>query len=162
MALQITPDMALIVQPRLERKSIPEALTSCLLFWGATLVCGYGRVRYQGNVYQVHRVAWVAANNQEIPDGFHVCHRCDTKACINPVHLFLGTDADNIADRQAKRRHVACVGSNNGRSKLIDEAARMIYLDSRSNPMIAKEYGVSVTVVWAIKNKLKWRHIHGE
>lgn len=90
---------------RLAFHSIPEPNSGCLLWTGVYVGKGYGHMFWKGMMQRSHRLAWINAHGP-IPPGMVVCHRCDVPACINPDHLFLGTHADNVADRHAKGRTV--------------------------------------------------------
>jgi hypothetical protein len=72
--------------------------------WKASTRKGYGQIHAGTVIKDAHRVSWELTNGP-IPEGLHVLHRCDVRACVNPEHLFLGTNSDNIIDKIAKGRH---------------------------------------------------------
>jgi hypothetical protein len=109
---------------------------------------------------RVHRRAY-EEDRGPIPKGLLVCHRCDNSLCVNPDHLFLGTDADNSADKVAKGRQAR--GVTQGQAKLTEEdvhAIRARYaLGDISQRDLAAIFGVSQTLVRLIVNRKIWTHI---
>ncbi len=65
---------------------------------------GYGKFTIRDIFFAAHRYAWTHHNGRSIPHGYVVMHKCDNPACVNPAHLELGTQLDNIADRVIKGR----------------------------------------------------------
>lgn len=108
---------------------------------------------------RAHRLAWEDRNGP-IPEGLCVCHKCDTPACVNPDHLFLGTQGDNNADRNAKGR--TCIGTRHPSSKLTEDAVRKIHSlrEARlSQRRISKAVGVSQTLVWRVLSGRSWGQV---
>ena len=127
----------------------------CLVWTKYRDECGYGRIRVNNKTHGVHRLSWIIENGP-IPDGLHVLHDCDTPACANPNHLFLGTHADNMADKVAKGRHPR--GERVPGAKLTLDQAQAIKRDRRPLRVIAAEYGVAPTTVRYIRAGTKWSH----
>lgn len=73
-------------------------------FWiAARFQQGYGVFQDEGKALRAHRVSWEMAHGK-IPAGMHVLHTCDNPSCVRPDHLFIGTNADNMRDRDSKGR----------------------------------------------------------
>ena len=92
-----------------------------------------------------HRLAWLLATGSD-PAGWIVCHRCDVRHCVNPEHLFLGTVADNVADRVAKGRSGADrrTGDDSPRSRITDaQVAEIRAIKGMDRAGIAAMYGIS-------------------
>lgn len=87
----------------LEANSVYEPNTGCQLWTGPENRFGYGKTSYFSKTWAAHRLSY-HLRVQEIPEGKFICHKCDTRACINPDHLFLGTPLINMRDKVAKGR----------------------------------------------------------
>jgi hypothetical protein len=144
-------------------------------FWRKVEVCGpdecwpwkaalgandYGKFNDHGRSVRSNRVAWTLTHGT-IPHGLHVLHKCDNRACCNPKHLFLGTQLENIADRHRKGRdaHVSRPGMSNHQARLTDDAVRLIRATRGPLRLIAKEHGVSRSLVSLIRSGKRWGHV---
>ncbi len=129
---------------------------------------GYG---YTGNYEtkkkeHVHRVSYREFNG-DIPEGMCVCHKCDNRKCINPKHLFLGTQKENVFDAISKGRmeHVklcAPKGEKNWNAKLDNEKVKSIRNEIKDGircTVIARKYGVGSSVIYLIRDGKAWKHI---
>jgi hypothetical protein len=121
---------------------------------------GYGVVWVDGKNVRAHRASWEMANGQ-IPDELKVLHKCDNPSCVNPEHLFLGTDKDNAQDKVQKGR--AFVGDKRGekagKAKLTNEIVMAIRSDSGPYLPLANLYQVDLSTISDIKRRKTWAHI---
>ena len=145
------------LQARLEKESRLDPATGCLLWEGTKGKDGYGRLCLSKRKRRLtHRLAWESIFGP-IPDGLCILHHCDTPACINPYHLFPGTQLDNVVDRNAKGR-TSC-GEARPEAKLTNAEVLAIRVDTRRDGIIAKEYGISSVLVSHIQCRRKWKHL---
>lgn len=86
----------------LKKYSKPDG--DCII-WTGSRVYGYGNAFFKGKKWRAHRLAYTL-HIGPIPNGLYVCHHCDNNSCINPEHLFVGTQFDNMRDSARKGRNV--------------------------------------------------------
>lgn len=176
---------ALLPIPPLDRNTIDRfwgyvdrgAFDQCWLWTRAKDSCGYGNFRIggrSGHVYLAHRISYALAHGTT-PTDKSVLHSCDTPACVNPAHLWLGTQLDNMRDCAAKGRTRILVGDESPwrthpermirgekqwQAKLNDDAVR----DILSSPHLhinelAKRYNVTPTTVHFVRVRRTWKHV---
>lgn len=134
--------------PLLERFSIPVPEAGCILWTGCLNDFGYGMIRAAGKLWRAHIMAKTLEVGP-IPVGLCVLHKCDTRSCINPAHLFIGTRTQNAADRDSKNR--VTHGERHWAAKLSREQVIAIRSDPRKQQVIADEYGVTNSLISNIK-----------
>lgn len=125
---------------------IPEC--GCLLWTRKINPNGYGALRFKGKQVLAHRIAWELING-DVPNGNQILHRCDVKSCINPYHLFLGSQQDNMNDMKKKGRSTR--GKRFFEPKLTDSDVSFIRFSKATCFELAKIFGISFQHVSDIK-----------
>lgn len=144
---------------RITFESRIQKTDSCWLWTGRLTKQGYGQRKIGDKLMPAHRAAWLLLRGS-IPDGMCVCHRCDVRNCVNPDHLFIGTNDDNMADMVAKRRQP--LGRRNAAAKLTEadvQAIRTARANGQSAMALAKAYGLYFSTVYKIVRRETWRHV---
>ena len=133
----------------------------CWGWQGSLVTGGYGRIAHKGVVSRVHRVSY-EMHYGEIPDGMIVCHTCDNRGCVNPLHLFAGNHQDNTTDMLNKGRHTVPTGESHYNVKLTDADVIAIRANAGTNTAIAADYGVNQSTVSRIKAGLRRKPAKGD
>lgn len=135
----------------------------CWEWTGTKTKAGYGCIWIggrKGNNRRAHRVSWEIANSQSVPNQLYVLHHCDNPICVNPDHLFLGTQKDNSDDMRSKGRAVYPHDETHPFAKLNWIKVKEIrekYSNGIFQKQIAKEYGVAQTTIWQVLHHKTWK-----
>lgn len=137
----------------------------CWLWKAGKRVKGYGSIREQrGRYLLAHRYSY-ELHNGPIPVGMCVCHACDNPSCVNPDHLWLGTNNQNVRDSVLKHRRANMAGERNPRCKISPEKAKQIrklYASKRAKgPEISQMFNLALSQVYRIIKGTGWT-IKGE
>lgn len=133
--------------------------SACWLWIACKNANGYGIMNVAGRPMSAHRISWVIHNDQ-IPDGMCVCHKCDTPSCVNPNHLFLGTQKENMRDAKTKGRMQR--GERHYRAKLNRKDVvdiKRLHSQGVMIKQLASNYGVHVNTISRVINKNSWEHV---
>lgn len=154
---------------RMNDNSTLDTATGCLN-WNKGKIGGYGRIKFLGIDFFVHRVSY-SINVSKIPDGMFVLHKCDNRSCINPSHLFIGSKRDNIMDAINKGRaplrsykgHKLNHGTACKRAKVNEikvKEIRKLWAAGRSTQgEISKLFGISRATVSSIVTRRSWFYV---
>lgn len=118
---------------------------------------GYGLFTPHGKpIRRAHRFAWERANGP-VPKGLFVLHKCDNPSCVNPAHLFVGTNEQNMQDMVDKRRAVH--GEEHPKTTLTVEQVREIRSSAKPYHELAIIYGVARGTIWNVRSRRTWKHL---
>jgi len=134
--------------------------------WTAAKCNGYGHFGMNGKVYRSHRLSYEHYKGK-IPDDLIVRHKCDNPACVNPEHLELGTQKDNVQDcimrgRKPEMPTIIAKGVKCKKSNLTEDDVREIRI-LRGFGFTLKElkskYNINEGSIWKIVNRINWNHV---
>jgi hypothetical protein len=146
---------------RFRSKFVEGMNDECWLWKGRTTKkWKYGLFEIRKVNFLAHRISY-HLHRGRIPEGLNVCHQCDIPQCVNPDHLFAGTQADNHADMWAKGRGVVrgMPGEAHPLCRLSKDQILAIRADTRTQKQIAITHGISRSYVSEIKSRKKWKHV---
>lgn len=139
----------------------------CWEWTGCRDSCGYGLIgtgKGSRVIERAHRVSWKLHNPHSlIPKGIKVLHKCDNPACVNPDHLFLGTQLDNMKDMLSKGRSNYVKGQKQGLAKLTEEKVshmRKLW-DSGTHTLseLSLLFSVHWGTIWSAVTRRTWKHV---
>ncbi len=143
------------IQERFEAK-FEKSDTGCWNWTAGRSKAGYGQFSIAGRTQSAHRIAYQFYVG-EIPEGMLICHFCDNPACVNPSHLFLGTQADNMIDCANKGRRAS--GEKHWSAKLTGEQVeniRQMRSEGARNDDLARLFGVAQSAISKIAHGRSW------
>lgn len=144
----------------LDRKVTPVTECGCWVWLGSTDKDGYGKTTHTSSGLKrhvrAHRLVYELLVGP-IPKGAVLRHSCDVPCCVNPDHMVIGTQVDNIADREKRGR--TSRGDLHCCATLTSEQILQIRAAEGRNADIAKKFGITQSHSWLIRNRRIWKHL---
>ncbi len=125
---------------------------------------GYGVFEVYDIEYKAHRVSFFYFNHRTKESEFDILHTCDNRGCVNPKHLYEGTNLENNQDRACRNpESFIRLGSTNSASKLtetdVPEIFRLRHKMGWTQQRIANQYGVAFSTIGKVLRREKWAHV---
>lgn len=144
---------------KIDKNSSPNG---CWIWTAHLSINGYPRFRLNKKTLEGHRLSYFIFKDNIFPDKNYICHTCDNPSCVNPEHLFAGTNQDNMTDRNNKNRQWKPIGSKHPRA-LIDEEdvkeIKKLLKCGMTHKNIAKKFNVKISLISDISCKRTWIHV---
>jgi HNH endonuclease len=147
---------SLPIRDRIEENIERITESGCWIWMRAVDEDGYGRIKVKNSNRGAHKRSYEEFVGP-VPDGIFVCHRCDIPSCVNPHHLFLGTNRENLEDRDRKGRQAR--RESHGNSKLSNQLAseiRKLRSEGASLKDLSREFGLRVATVCMVAKGRIW------
>ena len=144
---------------RFRKKVQIDLNTGCWNWCGYIHKTGYGYTSNKSSgLRRAHRVSWYL-HNGDFDRSLYVLHKCDNRRCVNPDHLYLGEQQNNVNDMIARGKIVNPVGSHHGRSKLTERQVIEIRKSGLTGREVSKKYKIGEANASFILNYKTWKHI---
>lgn len=152
------------IADRIEKYSIPEPNSGCLLWIGACGSSGYPQLTITDGAskpksIRIHKYVCEQANGPSM--GLNALHKCDVKSCINPDHLYFGTQKDNVRDSYLRNRVPDKSGENSKLNKLSWADVDKIRASGKTNSALAKKFKVAKSRISDIRTMKSWKLKNG-
>ncbi len=132
-----------------------QQVDHCLVWTGCKDKDGYGLTSISGKKMPAHRAMMLLLGKDVGSD--YVLHTCSNRDCINPEHLYIGTQKQNVQDQIDAGTFVR--GSKNGKALLDEYSVEHIRRSTFSNKALANYYGVSYYTIWDVRKGKSWKHL---
>lgn len=128
----------------------------CWAWTGVLNNCGRATFWVPDRMYVASRIMYKLHHGVD-PGSKKVCHTCDNPACVNPEHLWLGTQRDNVADCVTKGRQTRLAGGRNPQARLTVRQVKKIRLSTEKSGELAERFGVTPSQIWRIRSGKQWK-----